>query len=258
MSMPSTASKVPRRRVEPAAGRVTVGGAGRACRTRATLTGAGGGVDLGDVEELGDRAREPDQVTGGEGPRARRPAEDVDALGGGGVAVRVGVLLLDEEAVEHVGAGDEAGDDGLDDPDPADERLGAPGALDLGDPASARRRVHRDGHGAGRRSAGSRVGGELGGDLVGAGCGGAATVERGLPAGGDGLQGDAGDGGRRDGDRPMTPLSSVAETGADAPAWNGALSDAGGARPTGGRSTGSPPQGDSGVEAFSVEQVRPP
>jgi hypothetical protein len=153
-TMPSTASKVSASRVEPEAGKGTSTAVGSAC---------GGDVELGHAGELGGGAGGLHPVAGRELARAGAAAEDEQSLGGLRVGVGIGVLLLHEEAVEHVPALEQRGDDRLDPDRLAGQRRRRARPLHLADlPRLHRRRV--DGRLAVTREGvgGARTGGRAG------------------------------------------------------------------------------------------------
>ena len=110
------------------------GGGQRRVRTE-QLEGsvAEGCVDLGGGVELGHVAGDAELVARAEVGGAAVAAEDVDALRGRRVGVRVRVLLLEEEPVGDVAGRDHRGDDRLDGHGAVHERGLGPVALDLGD-----------------------------------------------------------------------------------------------------------------------------
>ena len=103
-------------------------------------------VELGQVEELGHRAADPNRVAGVD--RADAVVEHEDALGGGVVAVEVGRLLLHEEAAQLGAAFEVTGDDALDLADAADIGAGEARSLNVVDQC---RRVVADADRVGER-----------------------------------------------------------------------------------------------------------
>ncbi len=124
--------------------------------------GAGGRVDLRVVEEFGHDTGDLDEVTRRERPWAVGAAEDEDAFGGVRVGVSIGVLLLEQEAVQDVCGGDEGGDNGLHVDGVAHEGRACAVTLDVAEQRHRVRVAHHDLDRAGRRLRRVVIGGERG------------------------------------------------------------------------------------------------